>query len=128
MWVDGEDIHADWEMVCHLKVAIAGRDIEGSIMLQLEEHRKQCWGLGSEIEADRGLDAFRFSLGLQMQVENQIRAGVETPAHPLRFGLEHRTGFPKQEMGIRVEHIRAALSGDVHTWKTRLAIFTVPLP
>src|SRR5438874_12818001 len=96
-------------------------------MLQLKEHRKERRGLGREVEADCRLDGFRLSSGLQMQIENQICTRIQAPAHTVRFRFEHRTRFPEQEMGIGIERIRAALSRDVHTWETGLAIFAIAL-
>src|SRR5260370_30975492 len=61
-----------------------------------------------------------------MQVENQIRAGVEPPAHIVRRGFDERTGLPKQEVGIWFERVRARLGRDrIHARETWLAPLSV---
>ncbi len=61
-----------------------------------------------------------------MQVENQIRAGVEPPAHIVRRGFDERTGLPKQEVGIWFERVRARLGRDrIHARETWLATLSV---
>src|SRR5260370_12759000 len=61
-----------------------------------------------------------------MQVENQIRAGVEPPAHIVRRGFDERTGLPKQEVGVWFERVRARLGRDrIHARETWLATLSV---
>jgi hypothetical protein len=55
--------------------------VEGLIVFELEQVGEAGWGLISEIEADGGLFEFGFAGRLEMNVDDEVFARVETPGH-----------------------------------------------
>src|SRR6266446_533395 len=113
-------------MIRDHEIAGAGWDVEGAVVLKLNQHRKATRRPVRKVEAHHRLDYLLLPRRLQMQVENQIRAGVEPPAHIVRRGFDERTGLPKQEVGIWFERVRARLGRDrIHARETWLATLSV---
>ena len=62
-----------------------------------------------------------------MQIQNEVRFRVETPAHVVRFGMQHGAGFPEQEVRIGIEVIGGGFRDDVHSRKAGMAIFALAM-
>jgi len=82
---------------------IAGRNIERAIVFELQKNGKVSGRFAGEINADGGLDGFGFAGRLEMRVEDEIVAGVETEGEPGRFNDRGAAWLPKKKMAIGVE-------------------------
>ena len=66
--VNGQHIHGDRkvQVVGHYELRRAWRNIQRSVVLQLQQHRKSLGGPVREIESNCHVHSFWFSGGLQM--------------------------------------------------------------
>jgi len=120
--VDGEELHVErqLEVVGDEEVLHPGWDVEGAVVLELQEHREARLGLVVEVQADQGPDLLGLARGLEVHVDHEIGSGLDRPCHALRFDERHRSGLPEQEMTFRVE--RCGLDSQIHPAETRLRI------
>src|SRR2546422_1173267 len=98
--IDGKHLDSDRQrqMVCYREVARARLDINSAVMLELNEHRMKAGWLRGEVKADHRLNRLLFTRWLQVQIENQVRAGIQPPAHVVRLWLQQRARLPKEEV------------------------------
>ena len=70
--IDGEHVDVDGqrERIGDGEGAIAGRDVDRAIMLELHEHGEAGGRVLGEVEPDFGLHGFRLAGGLQMQIDD----------------------------------------------------------
>ncbi len=101
--VDGEDLGIDGQrvLVGHHEVGRTGRDVDGPVVLELEEHGEPRRRRLGEVEADDGADHFRLARRLEVQVEDEVGVLVDGPGHAFGLGDRGRAGLPEQEMAAR---------------------------
>src|SRR5439155_4446642 len=91
--------------------------------LELNQHRVLRLRLLSEVQADRWLRQLRLACGVQVDIEHEIIARVETPGHGR---LDHRTaaGFPEQEVTVGIESV--ARDHKIHARESFARNFLLP--
>ena len=97
------DGYGQGELVVDGKCVYARRDVEGCIMLKLEEHGVLGCGGRAEVEADAGSNAFWLTRGFQVHVEDEVVTGVEMPLSSPWLGDGGRVRFPEEEVAVGVE-------------------------
>jgi len=85
------------------KILFTGGNVQFAIVFELKEKREFRCGFVREIDADGWLNFFGFAGRLQVSVENQVVARIETEGHVVRFGLDNGSGLPKKEMAVGIE-------------------------
>ena len=117
MRIDGQNvgIERQLEIVGDSEIAHACRDIERLIVLQLNQQREFGLGFVGEIQADGRPHFFRFAGRLQVDIEHQFVAWVETPCESIGLDVRRAPRFPKQEIAVGIE--RAAADDEVHAGK-----------
>jgi hypothetical protein len=93
----------------------AGRDVEGTILLDFDEDGEARGRLLGEVKADGRLDLFGFPARLQVGIEDQQVPGIETPGEARRLRARQTAGFPEEEVADRIERI--AREGELHARK-----------
>ena len=99
------------------KIFISRRNIELGVILKLQQHGQLGRRLRSEVEANARLDHLRLSGGLQVRIENEVGAFVQTKRHSLRLNVRHRSRLPEKQVTVRIEDLR--FDSDLHPAKTR---------
>ena len=111
MGIDPEHVDVDGQVVVigDDEVALSGRNVDGAVVLELEEHRELRGGLVREVEAHGGPDPLRLARRLQVHVENEVRALVQPPGHAGRLRYRGRPRLPEQEVAVGLEAVRLQL-------------------
>src|ERR1017187_9251723 len=99
---------------------------DGAIVLQLHQHGETLGRLAGKVQPHIDVDELRFAGWLQVEIDDEIRAGIELPRHVFRRFLSLRARFPEQKMGVRLE-LAGGFGDDLHPFKSGLAIFAVAL-
>src|SRR5581483_6580678 len=105
------------ETVGDQETFLARRDVELRVVFELQEHRESCRRLVGEIQADTRLNDLRLSRGLQVCVEDQIGALVESQRHAVRLRRRHSPRLPEQQMTVGIEYL--GFDADLHSSETR---------
>jgi hypothetical protein len=115
--IDGQQVRVggNSKSIRYHEVFRAGRDVELVVPLKFDHDGEAGGRLIGEIETQCGRNLTRLAGGLEMSVEDQQIAGIETPGESLRLGVGQRSRFPKQEVAFGVERI--AVDGDIHSRK-----------
>ena len=95
---------------------IARRDVDGAVMLQLHQHGKFVLRLIGEVKTDFRVYRFWLSGGPQMDVQNEIHAGLGPPSHAVGLDNRRTAGFPGKKMAVWIE--RTFLHAEIHAGKT----------
>ena len=105
--VDAEEVDGDGELefIFDDEVGVAGRDVEGGVVLKLEEHGLGGGGVVGEVEADAGADGLGLAGGLEVEVEDEVVAGVEAPGHGGGLDEGGGVGLPEEEVAVGVEAV-----------------------
>src|SRR5580692_4544749 len=69
-----------------------------------------------EVEPDRGAHLLGFTGGLQMHVEDEFVARVESPGESLRFEMGNSARFPEQKIAIGIGRVSA--NDKIHAWES----------
>ena len=105
--VDGQRV-----VVGDFERPVPGRNVDGAVVLELQQHRVPGRWRMVEIQADHGPDHHRLARRLEVQVEDEVGIGIQPPRHA--FGLAHRRRprLPEEEVAVGLEAI--GLQDDVH--------------
>ena len=101
---DHFDVHRQLVMVRHDVLTCAGRDLD---RLAPEAQTDRCSRrrrVGKE-QSDRHLDGFRLSRRLEMQLDDEIAAWLETPLRPIRRGMRRLAGRPPEQLPFRIPRV-----------------------
>ncbi len=128
MGVDREhvDVHGQDVLVGDDEVAGSRRDVEGAVVLELEQHRKEGGGLGGEVKTDRGPHELGLARGPEVHVEDQVGPRVEGPGHPRWLFVGQGARLPEEEVAVGVEAFR--LGRDFHAPEADFGIGGVEPP
>src|SRR5882724_3744036 len=80
-------------------VLCAGRDIDAQ-RVKVDSKRGIGWRLSGEVKCDGWLNQFRFSVGMKVQLQDQIRVGLQRPGQSCRPKLWRFAGLPAQKMAV----------------------------
>ena len=121
--VDAEEVnvYGELELVVDEEGWVAGGNVECGVVFKLEEHGVLGSGGVAEVEADGGLDGLGLAGGLEVHVEDEVVAGVETLGHGGGFDEGGGVGLPEEEVGVGVEG-GAGVDGDVHAFDAQLPV------
>ncbi len=113
--IDGQHVGVErkTEVVGDDEVAVTGGNVERAVMLELYQHREPVRWLVGEVQADRGLRPLGLSGGLEMRVEHQFIARIETPRQAVRLLPGRAAGLPEQEVAVEIEG--GALDRQIHS-------------
>ena len=103
--VNREQIHirGKHKFVRDDEVLLARRDVELTIVFQLEQHWKERRVLIGKVQPKTWLDRLRLAGRLQVDVQNQIRVFIEAQGHAFRLRFEHRARLPEKEVAVRIK-------------------------
>ncbi len=120
--VDGEHVHVhgEGELVPHHEGALLRGNVEGPVVLELQEHGEAGGSLVGEVEADPRPHELGLARGPKVQVEHQVGAAVEAPGHPRRLLVGRAARLPEEEVAVRVE--ACGLGREVHAGETHPGI------
>ena len=96
-----------------------------SIVFELQQHGKQGGRLCREVKPDLCLHGFFLAGRLQMQVQHEIGAWIETPAHALRLQLQNAGRLPEKKVGIGIEGVGGGFGDDIHAREAGVSVLTV---
>ena len=84
MRIDGENvhIHRQYEVVAYREVRGARRDVQGAIVLQLQQHGILRSGLVGEVQSDRGLTSSGLPVGCMWTFRTRSEPGSARQAMP----------------------------------------------
>ena len=108
--IDAQRIDGDGQaqLVFDDEVAVAGRDVECGIVLELQQHGSAGGRRVREVEADARLHGFDAAGGLEVGVEDEVIAGIDAPGHAGRLDDGGRVGLPEEEVAVGIEAIAGA--------------------
>src|SRR5438876_7273391 len=116
MRIDGEDVHVyrQNQAIRYGEFPVAWWNVDGSIVLQLNEHGESGRRPRREVDSHLGLNCFRFPAWLQVKVEHEIGSRVQAPGHVIRLRAQDTGWLPEQEMRIGVKIARSRFRHYVH--------------
>ena len=121
--VDGEEVYVggEFEGVLYGEAGGAGWDVECGVIFKLEEDGELGGGGWGEVEADAGANGLGLAGGLEVHIQDEVVAGVETPG--LGGGLDEGggVGLPVEEVTVGVEGV-AGVDEDVHAGDAELPV------
>jgi hypothetical protein len=97
------DIDRQLELIGDGERCLSRRNIERAVVLELQQHWKSRRRFVGEVQPDRRTHRFRLAGGLEVHVQHEIGAGVETPGHVVGLLRGRRSRFPEQEMTFGLE-------------------------
>src|SRR5437016_12525421 len=98
-------IHGKRKFVRDDEVLLARRDVELTIVFQLEQHWKERRVLIGKVQPKTWLDRLRLAGRLQVDVQNQIRVFIEAQGHAFRLGPRHRPRLPKKKVAVWIKRL-----------------------
>src|SRR5215813_11592215 len=100
--IDREHVHIERqpEIVRDGEVARARWYVERAVVLELDQHRELVGRLIGEVEADGRLDPLGLAGGLEMDIEREVVAGIETPCQPIGLDPGYAARLPEQEVSV----------------------------
>jgi hypothetical protein len=109
--VDGQHLGVDGqrELVGHDEVRRVGWNVDGPVVLELDQHGEPRGRRVREVEADGGTDHLRLARRLKVQVQDEVGPLVDRPGHVGGLGHGGRAGLPEEEVAVRLEGIRLQL-------------------
>ena len=117
--VDREDVevHGRAVFVGDEKVLLAGRNVESAIVLELDEHGEPVHRLVGEVKPDDRADGFAFAGGLDVNVEDEVHAGIGAPCHAVGFDDRAAARLPGKKLAVGLEAL--LFEDHVHAGKAR---------
>ena len=111
------EVHRRAIFVGDQKVRFPRRNVQRAVVLQLDQHRETALRLVREVHPDHRIDRLLFSRRLQVNVEDQVHAGIRAPRHTV--GFHHRTAarLPRKKMPVRLKAL--FFEDHVHAGKAR---------
>ena len=105
--IDRQQVHIERqpEIVADYEVAGPGRNAECAIVFKLNQYREFRLRLAGEVQSNRGLYQFRLAGRLQVNVQNQIVAWIETPCHAVGLNPRGASRLPEKEVAVGIERV-----------------------
>ena len=116
--INSQDIHVyrKAEVIRDEKVTRARCNVQGPVVLELNEHRKlRGWRI-RKIESHSGLYRFGLARWFQVDVQYQIVAWVEAPGPARGFTVRSSAWLPKEEVAVGIEGV--GLERKVHAFES----------
>src|SRR5271155_4422210 len=116
--INREQVNVDGQgkFVSDFEILFSRRNIEPRVILKLQQHRRPSRWFRSEIETDAWLNHFWLPRGLQMRVQDEVGALVQTQRHALRLNVRHSSRLPEEQVTVRIENLR--FDSDLHPAKS----------
>jgi hypothetical protein len=120
--VDAEHLHRHRQLdLVRYHEALGPRwDVEGAIMLELEQHGVARGRAVREVEAHLRLHRLGLPRGLEVHVEDEVGPRIEPPGHVRGLFVGQRPRLPEQEVAVGIEAL--GLHGQLHPREARLGV------
>ena len=121
------DRYRQLQSIFYNKISLPGRNVQGCIVLQLQEHGMLRRSVICEVKSNACANALLLPGRFQVHIQHEIIPRIQPPRHALRLHQRCGVGLPKKEVTIRIEAL-PGVNQDVHPRHPTLPVLRMRSP